>query len=378
MASSSATTIPPDRATTTWPLVVLSVIAVVAFIGVGALTRAYHHEESSLADRWATRATSDAQRGNLEGAAFSYRAALRYQPDSYEYAIGLARALVTLKRTNQAEPYLLSLWDQHPEDGATNLELARVYVAQDQATLAIRYYHNAIYGIWRSNPDVERREARKELVAFLLKRGMQEQAQAEVIAMAAGLPDDPGLHVAVGDLFLEVQEYQRALQQFQATLQQDPKSHLALAGAGRANFELGHFTEAQTFLHNAVAANPQDAASASLLQMAELVQTMDPYIRSQNANQRVKSAQVAFATAGKRLESCPPTSNPSMEELKAQWTELNHRMGAAHLAQNVDLIDRAMDLAFHIEQETAPVCGAPSREDQALLIVAAQHGGRQP
>jgi tetratricopeptide (TPR) repeat protein len=358
--------------------VVLSVIAVVAFIGVGALTRAYHDEESGLAERWATRATTDAQRGNLSGSAFAYRAALRYAPESYEYAIGLARALVALKRTNQAEPYLLSLWDQYPEDGATNLELARVYVAKEQANLAIRYYHNAIYGIWRSNPDVERREARKELVAFLLKRGMQEQAQAEVIAMAAGLPDDPGLHLAVGNLFLEVQEYQRALQQFQATLQQDPKSHLALAGAGRAAFELGHFAEAQTSLQNAVAANPQDNESASLLQTAELVQTMDPYIRSQNLNQRVKSAQVAFATAGKRLDSCPPGSNATIEELRARWTELNHNLNGAQLAQNVELLDQAMSLAFRIEQETAAVCGAPSREDQALLIVAAQRGGRQP
>src|SRR5262249_1751347 len=131
-------------------------------------------------------------------------------------------------------------------------------------------------------------------------------------------------------------------------------------------------------LQNAVAANPQDSESASLLQMAELVQTMDPYIRSQNLNQRVKSAQVAFATAEKRLESCPQGSNATVEELRARWTELNHNLNAAQLAQNVELLDQAMSLAFRIEQETAAVCGAPSREDQALLIVAAQRGGRQP
>ena len=63
---------------------------------------------------------------------------------------------------------------------------------------ALRYYHNAIYATWPGDQEVERRDTRLELIEFLLGTNAKAQAQSELIALAANLPDDPSQHALVG------------------------------------------------------------------------------------------------------------------------------------------------------------------------------------
>src|SRR6202049_954725 len=168
-------------------LALLSAVAVVSFLAVSGLSRIYHRQQESLGDRWFTRGVEDLQRRNFESAVNEFRTALLYSRDNYAYQLDLAEALIGLKRTDEAYAYLINLWEREPENGLVNLELARIAAQKGDTEQALRYYHNAIYAIWPGDQEVQRRDARLELIKYLLGINANTQAQAELIALAVNL-----------------------------------------------------------------------------------------------------------------------------------------------------------------------------------------------
>ena len=81
-------------------------------------------------------------------------------------------------------------------------------------------------------------------------------------------------------------DYEHALAEYRLSLKLDRHNPAALAGAGRAAFELGPLRLAQRYLQAAVAANPNDAQSAGLLKTAALVLQLDPFRRQISIAQR--------------------------------------------------------------------------------------------
>jgi tetratricopeptide (TPR) repeat protein len=291
-------------------LVVLSLLAVVSFLGVAGLAGIYHRQQAALGERWYRRGLADLEAGQAESAVTAFHTALRYSRDDFAYQLSLAQALAALHRQGEAQAYLLSLWEREPEDGTVSLELGRIFAAQGAIEPALRYYHNAIYAAWPDHPDQRRRAARLELVDFLLREDAKTQAQSELIALAANLPEDSPLHLKAGGLFVEVEDYEHALQQYRQALKTDGRNPAALAGAGRAAFELGRYPEAEQYLEGAVAASPADSESAQLRQSAALVLQMDPFRRQVSASKRTRMVTEAFAMAGARLKSCSAGTKP--------------------------------------------------------------------
>ena len=213
-------------------LALLAVLAVIFFLAVTGLSRAYHAQRESLGTRWFTRGVADLHAGRFDSAVTEFRAALLYSRDDYNYQLNLAEALIGLKRTGEASAYLANLWERQPEDGLVNLELARIAVQKRQTDQALRYYHNAIYAVWPSDQEVKRREARLELIEFLLTTGAKEQAQAELIALAENIGDDPAQQERVGDLFLRAQDYEHALGLYRLALKEDRGSECGTCWSG--------------------------------------------------------------------------------------------------------------------------------------------------
>src|SRR6202140_1732270 len=306
-------------------LAVLSALAVLAFLGVSVLSRIYHAQQAALGNRWFTRGDADLKAHRYELAVNEFRTALLYSRDNYTYQLDLAEALIGLKRTNEAYAYLANLWEREPENGLVNLELARIAVKRGDTEKALRYYHNAIYAIWPGDQEVQRRNARLELIGYLLSINAKTQAQAELIALAENLGDDPAMHARVGDLFMQAQDYEHALAEYRQSLKLDRHNPAALAGAGRAAFELGRYDLAQRYLEAAVAANPNDAQSAALLKATELVLKVDPFRRQISVAERHRIVIEAFAAAGERIESCPaagrPVSSAAQESLTESWAK---------------------------------------------------------
>lgn len=356
-------------------LLVLSLLAALSFLAVAGLARAYFRQQQSLGDRWFSRGVAALQRGQSEQAADAFHTALRYSPNDYNYQLSLAQALAALHRPEEARSYLQNLWEREPENGTTNLELGRIYAAEGDTEDALRHYHNAIYAAWPTDPDGNRRVARLELIDFLLRQNAVSQAESELIALAANLPANSPLHVRVGDLFIQVQDYDAALAQYRDALRPGRNAR-ALAGAGRAAFELGRYESALHYLEEAAAANSPDGRSAALLKTAELVVQMDPFRRQLSSARRGQIVMQAFEDAGTRLKSCAAGSQPaapSPGSLAARWNELHRRISPRTLRDDPDLLDTAMDLVFAVERQAGPQCGGPSSEDQALLLIAKMH-----
>ena len=360
-------------------LAALSALAILAFVGVSGLSRIYHAQLADLGNRWFIRGEADLKAHRDELAVNEFRTALLYSRDDFTYQLDLAEALIGLKKTNEAYAYLVNLWEREPENGLVNLELARIAVQRADTEKALRYYHNAIYAIWPGDQEVQRRNARLELIEYLLSINAKTQAQAELIALAENLDEDPATHARVGDLFLQAQDYEHALAEYRQSLKSDRHNAAELAGAGQAAFELGRYDIAQRYLAAAIATNPNDTQSAELLGTTELVLRMDPFRRQIPVDQRHRIVIQAFNAAGERLKACPAVDSSAniaaQPRLAEKWASMKPQITEEGLRRNPDLVEQAMNLVFDIERQTNAACGTPTGTDLALFLISKLHEG---
>jgi len=362
-------------------LALLSGLAVIFFVAVTALSHLYQAQQEFLGNRWFMRGTTDLKQRHFDAAVTEFRSALLYSRDSYAYQLNLAESLIGLKRTGEAYAYFINLWDREPENGLVNLELARIAAQKSETEPALRYYHNAIYATWPGDEQVQRRETRLELIGYLLNINAKAHAQAELIALAANLEDDPSQQARVGDLFVQTQDYEHALAEYRLSLKAQPHDPAALAGAGLAAFQLGRYNIAERYLQAAMSANPNDAQSAARLKTTALIMQMDPFQRQISVAQRDRIVLEAFAAAGQRLESCsaagaakgPATIPVAQPALSEEWAKMKPQITEPGLRRDPDLVNTAMELVFSIERQTSNACGAASETDAALLLIAKLH-----
>lgn len=360
-------------------IVALSAAAFAFFFAVLALSRFFESRQSARAEQYFEQGTLALRNHHPDLAVNDFHAALAYSRDNYAAQLSLAQALLGLNRTEEALQYLVNLWQREPENGMVNFELARIYADKGDVTQALRYYHNAIYAIWNDNQELVRRSARLELINFLLARQMHGQAEAELIALESSLPPDPELITKLGDLFLQVPDYERALTLFVRSLKLKHQNPDALAGAGQAAFELGQYKASERYLKNAVAANPSDTTSAQLLETARLVIQLDPYNMRLSSSQRSTNVKDAVQSAAARLSGCMANVLPSnsassgLQALNTRLSQLQPKLRRS--AIDADTVDQAMSLVFDIEQQTKNVCGPPTGKDLALLLISREQEG---
>jgi tetratricopeptide (TPR) repeat protein len=436
-------------------LAMLTGLAFVLLIGVTALSDLYHAQQNALAARLTTRGDAELAAGNESSARASadpsaakmaiqnynlavndYHTALRYTRDGFSQQLGLAEALIGLHQSDQARVYLENLWEQQPENGMVNRELARIAAGKGDTRTALRYYHNAIYATWPGDAESQRVATRWELIKYLLNIKALAQAQSELIGLGAEVGDNPMQQLSLGQYFLKVQDGEHALASFRLCLRANPRNQAALAGAGEAEFDLGDYGRAQHFLSQALAENPADRDSASLAEVTEQVVQLDPFRPEISDAERDQAVLSAFQIAGERLKACPalaslsasaanapaaqtslpvmpaksqgvlgsiaaalgkipavgrksqnqaPSPNttqkqPSATAVQAQtlasaWTQLEPKVTVPKLRHNQDVVNQAMNLAFTIERQAALKCGSGSPADTALLLISRLHEG---
>jgi len=356
------------------------------FTVTGFATRRYHETQKTLAEQWYARGEAELKAGRPQAAIDDFETALLYAQSNTFYRLRLAQALLAAGRIEEARAHLLSLREQEPENGLVNLELGRLAVRQGKLSDALRDYHRAIYGIWENEPEDTRRQARLELCQFLLEHGDRAEAESELIALAADLPEDAEAHVQAGGLFFETKDYNRALTQFHQALGLERSQEAALAGAGEASFQMARYEEAKEYFERAVKENPADAHVARLLEMTNLVLGIDPFDHRISARERVRRVVRAFDEAVVRLEQCAQshgdlleTSQPQtlIESVYARIQKLRSGVRARTLERNPDLIAQVMDVVVEAETVASSSCGAPQGLDQAILLAAQRHSGTQ-
>ncbi len=366
-------------------LLLLTAAAAIAFAGVGHLVARYNANQQSRGRKLYEQGLRAAAADQYDNAIATFRAALTCDPSNSQYQLSLARALRDSDnnkdnpRLEEAESYLLALWQRTPQDGAINLALARVAAHQGNIEEAIRYYHNAMYGVWSTNFDANRTKVRIELIQFLMKHGARDKAESELLGLAAALPPNPAAHLEAAELFAQNDDWDNALAQCREVLHIEPANRAALACSGQAAYYTGNYPLAQRYLQAAVSVDPQDKESREKLATTELILKTNPfrsYISDAERNRRIA---VAFAQAESRLSECAQKNGADLKTLvptsplgalQARWIAVRPDVARLHLAAETDLPDTIMDVVFQIEQQTATVCGAPQGIDEALLLIS--------
>jgi tetratricopeptide (TPR) repeat protein len=378
-------------------LLLLTVVAAIGFAAVGHMVSRYNANQQSRGRKLYAEGRAAAEAARYDDAIAAFRAALTCDPANSQYQLSLARALRDSndpRRLDEAESYLIALWQRSPQDAAVNLALARVAAHRGSIEDATRYYHNAMYGVWASDPDSNRRKARVELIQFLLNRGALANAESELVALAMALPPDPASHLQAAQLFAQARDYAGALAQYETVLRFDAGNASALAGAGDAAYHSGNYTTALGYLRAAVQADPNDANSRDLLATTDLVLSSNPFRGRISDAERNRRISAAFMQAEKRLIECaqqtgvsldntaPPLADSqvpaannsgaatSLSNLQSRWLAAKPDLARLRSPAETDLPDSIMDVVFQIEQQTATLCGQPQGLDLAVLLIS--------
>jgi tetratricopeptide (TPR) repeat protein len=365
-------------------ILILTLGAAVAFAGVGHLVTRFNANQQARGRTLYAQGLAEATAGRYDDAIATFRAALTCDPNNSQYQLSLARALRDSndpRRLDEAESYLIALWQRTPQDAAVNLALARVAAHRGSIEDATRYYHNAMYGAWNSDPDANRSKARIELIQFLLKKDAPDKAESELMALATALPPDPAAHLQPAQLFEQAKDYAGALAQYEEVLRVDPGNASALTGAGISAYRSGKYQTAQRYLRPAVNANPQDANARELLATTDLILRANPFRSHISDAERNRRIAEAFTQAENRLTECaeqagvdlkvPATVTTSpLSSLESRWIVTKPDLARLRSAAETDLPDSIMDVVFQIEQQTAAICGPPQGLDLALLLIS--------
>lgn len=365
-------------------LLILTFVAVVSFAAVSHLVARFTANQQARGRKLYAHGLTEATAARYDDAIAAFRAALTCDPTNSQYQLSLARALRDSndpRRLDEAESYLIALWQRTPQDAAVNLALARVAAHRGSVEDATRFYHNAMYGVWNSDPDANRSKARIELIQFLLKKGAPDKAESELMALATSLPPDSTAHLQAAQLFAQARDDAGALDQYQQVLRLDAANSAALAGSGQAAFRSGNYVSAQRYLEEAVTINPQDAKSPQLLATVNLILRTNPFPSHISDAERNRRITAAFAQAETRLTECArqngvdlkaTTTSPAspLPTLQSRWTAAKPTLARLRSPAETDLPDAIMDVVFQIERQTATVCGPPQGLDEALLLIS--------
>jgi len=93
-------------------VLVLTATAIVSFLAVSLLATVFQARQTSEADKWFRRATTNQKKGYLNQSPGEYRTAILYDRDNFGYRLGLAQTYAALGRMNEAFAYLVPLHER--------------------------------------------------------------------------------------------------------------------------------------------------------------------------------------------------------------------------------------------------------------------------
>jgi hypothetical protein len=225
---------------------------------------------------------------------------------------------------------------------------------------------------------VMRRQARLELIDFLLARNALTDARSELIGLTGDLPRDPAIMADVADRFARAGDDANALRLYRDAMTLHGGTSAVLAGAGMAAFRLADYRAAEDYLQRAKAAGA-DGTVVTTLETARTVLDLDPFARGLGTSRRIERLQRMLDIAAARAEACQAAAPPSaispgaaavVQQIGAlQQIELARRQLARAREPDADLTDGIMKIVIQAEQNE-PQCAAASPQDTAASLIA--------
>jgi tetratricopeptide (TPR) repeat protein len=370
-------------------LIACAVLLIALFGFTAFIARQYHHTIHQYADQWFAKGEAAMNEGQTSAAIDDYRNALVYKPEDPTFQFHLAQALARAGQEVQARTYLTNLLSEDPSSGPINLTLARIAVSEKNNLDAVRYYHSAIYGVWDTDPLKQRWEVRSELCEYLLNHGDVQEAEPDLIALAQEVPmRDVGREKTAGNLLLRAGLWSRALSEFRAVLDRDRRDADALAGAGRASFQLGDYVEAVNYLTRLPRDKRNAADQMQMLRIAQQAQNMNALRPGLRISEQARRAENALSVAKMRIAACDKqrgeplaaatgAAPDDVQKLYAVMRQNDKAWTFAGLSTHPDQIPSAMSFAFQAEAAATKICGPPQSEaDKALSLIASKRAGQ--
>ena len=226
----------------------------------------------------------------FEAAAGQYREGLRLEPKNGAGLMGYAKALLKLKKSSQATPYLQEYVRLKPDDaeghyylGRALRDTGRLKEAIEELSQAARLspedyfvrYHLGM-ALWeagrpqealphftaaeRLNPDDI--QAHSSLARVLRALGKEEEARkeseaAERLGVSKSRQDQASFHIARGNLFFEHGDFKAAAGAFRQSLELDPQNARAHYNLGLVLDRLNDPQGAQREFAKAIALDPK-------------------------------------------------------------------------------------------------------------------------
>lgn len=335
-----------------------------------------------IANIWYQRGQQQLRAANTQLAIDSFRHATTNDHDNSDYTLALSTALAAEDHIEEARQALLRLRASAPENGAINLNLARLAAREGKMPDAVRYYHNALFGIWPADRMASQRtQVRTELVRFLLAAGDKSQALSELLLLSSDTPDNGPARNNVGQLFLEAGDSQHALDQFTGSVRLYAKDPDALSGAGRASFNLGDYPRARRYLEAAIDNGSRSPDLQRLRETTKFVLSRDPLAPRLGTEERVRRLTEDLKFVLDELQSCiinkqedqnsllvlEPLLAELADGLEAQFQPKALRRDAEGFRTGLNLIQRS-------ETATSQICGESSPLHNALLLIGKKYG----
>ncbi len=359
-------------------LILLSVVAVTTYFGTLALANSNRSLKEKVAATWFREGQHDLHKGQADDAVAAFRKAAVYDHTKRMYLLSLATALEAASRDTEARDLLLQVREAIPENPEVNLELARISARQKNVSDALRYYHNALYGIWTGEDvDKQRQEIRRELIEFLVSQNAKEQALAETVALAAHLPGTTTAHLQLGTLFSLVDDFSNALQNYAWVLRRDPRNQIALRGAGEAAFKTGNYSRAKRLLDSV---KDQDQKAKEMLETAKLVLESDPLEPRLLERERISRTSDDIDIVKRRVEQCltqqvSGSATPQLQDILNKLTVQSQSLAMARKRPDPNVVFSSLDLLYSSENAISTSCGPLSVQDKALLLMAQSNRG---
>ena len=344
------------------------VIALMIALG-GGLSWFYRSRRADRALEHAVRGESLMAAGRPEEAVEQFRSALSIS-HSFRDRLALASALVTARRWNEAEIYFRELGREQPGSGPVNLGLGRIAAQKGNVGEAVAFYRRAVYGTWPEESPLRGLEIRRELVDFLGRSGQAAWVRAELLALAAECPDDPGARMETAGLLLDHALAAEAAAMYREILAESPRDGAAHAGLGRAEYELRNYAAARNSFRSALLQNPGDAVSEARLQVVERILALDPRARGLRPAEKYARSRTLLEAVFASLEGCLGEGGTSTPEAAGETREAARRSLARRGRPRSygDAVEENLTLAAELWRERMRWCpGAPA--DEALGLV---------
>ena len=300
-----------------------------------------------------------------------YRTALALQPTNFDYRMQMALALLRAGRLDESQTHLRELLEADPTNGLANLAMARIANQHNDLTAAETYYHRAIYGLWPTDGQSNRLQARLELVDLLVRSDQKPQLLSELMSLQEEMPPDPTLKRRMAGLFLTAGSPAHAQELYQEMVRADRRDAQAYAGLGESEFQLGDYASAQRAFQTALRLNPNDAAAKRHLEVSRNVLALDPELAGLGSGERYLRSRRLVVLALAQLDLCSSgqdgNTDPAIESLRQSAQERIAERIRGRVPE--ETIETNLSLAAGLWQTRQGLCPQAVSSEEAVTLI---------